>query len=107
MVNDTDKFTPEDAAVLLKKEPFANVEIRLDKAAEQVFKPEAPDHRLGDGLDLGNPLIREKHQFWVTDISDVKNKRMYVRDQEGIVREATRAERWWKRNNKPEYRHQK
>ncbi|KAJ3377944.1 hypothetical protein HDU92_007796 [Lobulomyces angularis] len=42
LIEEEDNFTPDDAAHLLRKEPFANVEIRLDKQADKVFNLKPP-----------------------------------------------------------------
>jgi hypothetical protein len=125
-VNCVDTFTPEDAAVLLQREPFANIEARLDRTASRVFKcldppVHTPGRELEGGMQRGagkNQFIitdvsdvkqrgAGKNQFIITDVSDVKNKEMFVRDMEGVLREASGAERYWQRHTQAKYMHNK
>lgn len=111
--NTLDNFTPEDAAVLLQKEPFANIEARLDKSAAKVFTLEPPRHVQNDPVvssatnTADAPVRMEKARFVITDVSNVKKKEMYIRDLDGQLRRASRAERWWQRNAEPKYMHNK
>lgn len=92
----------------MQKEPFANIEARLDKSASRVFKLDPPVHKPGEqveGFVKDASLAGEKNQFVITDVSNVKDKKMFIRDVDGKVRHASASERWYQKHAKPKYLH--
>lgn len=80
MVEEQDNFTPEDAAVLLGKDPFANIQARLNMAADRVFSMKPPALEKSDSKKTleatppaGSPLVSDT-RFMITDISAEKVK---------------------------------
>ncbi|KAJ3086635.1 hypothetical protein HK102_012782 [Quaeritorhiza haematococci] len=106
-MEETETFTPEDAAQLLQKEPYANIARQLDISAQHVFYVDPPskeDPR--NQPEKMKPLQVDERQTGAAQFvfTDVESKKMLVRDPNGVLRNATTLERWWKRNSKPEFR---
>ncbi|KAI8611982.1 hypothetical protein BC830DRAFT_1171426 [Chytriomyces sp. MP71] len=72
-IGEQEAITPLDAAALLEKEPYANVQHKLDKQAERF-----------------DAMKGSKFNFSFTDISKVDKQVMFVRDTKGSLRRASR-----------------
>ncbi|KAJ3413650.1 hypothetical protein HDV05_007718 [Chytridiales sp. JEL 0842] len=92
LVGDEEFVTPEDAATLLGKEPYANVQLRLDKTAEKVFTLEAPKDNEKPPAIAFDPNNTSKFQFSFVNTTKVEKPELFIRTQKGDFRKATRAE---------------
>lgn len=95
LVNEDTNFTPEDAAKLLKLVPFENVSVSLNNKAQEVF-PDLVDEKVEKS--------REGVRFMVVDTSSSK---ITVREGNGKLRDASKAEIWYKKQKEPDYMHNK
>ncbi|KAI9330941.1 eukaryotic mitochondrial regulator protein-domain-containing protein [Obelidium mucronatum] len=108
-IDEADGISPEDAAALLEKEPYANVQHKLDMQAERVFSLDGPDPleatnvksvELEKDPRVGNA---KGFKFQFVDISKVEKQPMFIRDGEGLLRTASKLEVYNKRHAKTEF----
>ena len=86
LIDEEQKVTPQDAASLLKMEPFENVQQRLDKNASQVFD-------MGESKDMQEILSSDSRLKGKCDFVFVdSNGGVTVRDSEGNFRLGTKRE---------------
>ncbi|KAJ3178197.1 hypothetical protein HDU87_003749 [Geranomyces variabilis] len=102
MMNEEEKFTPEDAAKLMKMEPYANLQRKLDEDANHVFELEPPTGADARTLDV-NPQKKSRFQFTVTDTGEQSKARFMVREKNGLLRHATIEEKFKRKNLRPKY----
>ena len=70
MVEEEVPFTPEDAAVLIQKEPYANIQARLDRAAQQAFSMDPPLAQESQKILQIDPIqSSHKARFMIADCS--------------------------------------
>jgi hypothetical protein len=98
LLEEEERFTPKDAAKLLKLEPFENITKRLDKKAAEVFEVE-PNGSMPDSIEA-NPVLGGKFDFMFVDTSAPKDF-VLIRNKDGNVRMASRKELWKFKSNKP------
>jgi hypothetical protein len=120
-------FTPEDAAVLLGREPYARVVKRLDVHAQRAFVPadQSPVPVPSKTLAAADPAAKpSKYDFMFVNVPAsktmatpvggivdgapgagklIRSTSTLVRDREGNLRQATNVELWRKRNAKPRF----
>ncbi|KAI8621285.1 eukaryotic mitochondrial regulator protein-domain-containing protein [Chytriomyces sp. MP71] len=105
-VGEQEAITPLDAATLLEKEPYANVQHKLDKQAERFFSIDgaAVEERKGTTVAIEQDATKgSKFNFSFTDISKVDKQPMFVRDTKGTLRRASRVEVYQKKTKKPAF----
>lgn len=103
-IEEEDTLSPEDAARLLKQEPFSNIEIRLNKAAERVFELDAPTAPVTSPSPIAEkPALGGKFSFAFIDTSKDSKKEMFMRDNKGVFRKASRLEKFYKRAQQPKF----
>lgn len=91
LIDEDEKLTPNDAATLLKLEPFQNIERRLDKRASQAFKIGETDQ---ESVVLeSNPKLKGKSDFIFVDVGE-NSSGVHVRAKDGTFREASKREIW-------------
>ncbi|KAJ3168311.1 hypothetical protein HDU88_001751 [Geranomyces variabilis] len=102
MMNEEEKFTPEDAAKLMKMEPYANLQRKLDEDANHVFELEPPTGADPRTLDVDSHK-KSRFQFTVTDTGEQSKARLVVREKNGLLRHATIEEKFKRKNLRPKY----
>ncbi|KAJ3148802.1 hypothetical protein HDU86_007357 [Geranomyces michiganensis] len=102
MMNEEEKFTPEDAAKLMNMEPYANLQRKLDEDADHVFELEPPTGADPRTLDV-DAHKKSRFQFTVTDTSERSKARLVVREKNGVLRYATIEEKFKRKNLRPKY----
>ncbi|KND03843.1 uncharacterized protein SPPG_01299 [Spizellomyces punctatus DAOM BR117] len=103
MMNEEELFTPEDAAKLMQMDPYANLQRKLDEAADHVFQMEAPKSK-----EVSKPLREDaaqksRFQFMIVDNGNVEKAKVLIRDRDGKLRNATVEERFRRKNQKPKF----
>ncbi|KAI8921306.1 eukaryotic mitochondrial regulator protein-domain-containing protein [Powellomyces hirtus] len=102
MINEEEAFTPEDAAALMKLEPFANLQRKLDEAADHVFELEPRAAAAPKTISV-DPSLKSRFQFMLVDTGNPEKTRIMVRERNGRLRGATVEERFRRKNLKPRY----
>ena len=90
--DESDSFTPDDAAVLMNKDPWMTKIARLNKKADRLFEKE---NEL-----IPEPISQEVHQKGKCDfmIVDTSSNQQFIRDKQGILRPASAVEKVQKLN---------
>ncbi|KAJ3064502.1 hypothetical protein HDU98_012097 [Podochytrium sp. JEL0797] len=106
-IDEADAISPDDAAKLLEKEPYANVQHKLDKQAHKLFSLEGPDVSVSANsktVELErDPLSKSKFKFEFVDISRVEKQPVLIREPNGTLRTASKLEMYKKKTAKPAF----
>ncbi|TPX46829.1 hypothetical protein CcCBS67573_g10292 [Chytriomyces confervae] len=107
-IGEVDAISPEDAAMLLGKEPYANVQHNLDKQAERMFSVDGQGGdkvaRAGVSTEIERDASKgSKFNFAFVDISAVDKRPMFIRDTRGTLRRASKLEVYKKKTKKPAF----
>ncbi|KAJ3260912.1 hypothetical protein HK104_006842 [Borealophlyctis nickersoniae] len=106
IIDEEDTFTPEDAAALLRLEPYANVNRTLDVSSSRIYKLEGPTaEETAKELETikvydVDPVQKSKYTFMFADVGSVERTKVTIRDRDGKLRNSTKEERI-RRREKP------
>ncbi|KAJ3022254.1 hypothetical protein HKX48_006677 [Thoreauomyces humboldtii] len=102
MMNEEEAFTPADAAELMQMEPYANLQRKLDEAADHVFELESPKANPPKVLEV-NKALKSKFQFMLVDTGNIERTNILIREKDGRLRHASVEEKFRRKNLKPKY----
>ncbi|KAJ3009929.1 UNVERIFIED_CONTAM: hypothetical protein HDU68_002415 [Siphonaria sp. JEL0065] len=107
-IDEADAISPEDAAALLEKEPYANVQHKLDQQAERLFSltgPDENDAKNSKFVEVGRDasVASGRFKFAFVDITSVEKQPIYIRDGKGTLRTASKLEVYKKKMSKPAF----
>ncbi|KAI8903107.1 eukaryotic mitochondrial regulator protein-domain-containing protein [Gorgonomyces haynaldii] len=96
-LEEDEAFTPNDAASVLKREPYENIVFKLDLKASKRYNPETPEDTNSQVLSKDTTL-KGKSAFMFVDSS---TKQIQVRQKDGTLRTGTLKESWMKKHAQP------
>ncbi|KAI8825800.1 eukaryotic mitochondrial regulator protein-domain-containing protein, partial [Fimicolochytrium jonesii] len=102
MMDEEEAFLPEDAAALMQLEPYANLQRKLDEAADHVFELEPRKGKKPEIISKDENL-KSKFQYMIVDTSNVEKAQVVFRDKDGSLRHATVEERFKRKNQKAKF----
>ncbi|RKO90603.1 eukaryotic mitochondrial regulator protein-domain-containing protein [Blyttiomyces helicus] len=101
LVEEDEVFTPEDAAKLLKMEPFANTIIALDKAVGPMTGLAAPDNTIpSESIIKQDRHAKSRFTFMIADTGASKPT-VLIRDTEGKLRHPSDLEKFKRKTARP------
>ncbi|KAI9002241.1 eukaryotic mitochondrial regulator protein-domain-containing protein [Gaertneriomyces semiglobifer] len=104
MMNEEEVFTPEDAAALMKMEPYANLQRKLDEAADHTVQLAPEKETVAPAAINEDSRQGGRHQFMVVDTGNLESKtKVLVRDTTGRLRPATAEERFRRTHQRPKF----
>ncbi|KAI9327419.1 eukaryotic mitochondrial regulator protein-domain-containing protein [Zopfochytrium polystomum] len=107
LLDEDQGVTPEDAAKLLKLEPFHAVQARLDVDAQRMFTIDpAAESRAKDVQTppiAKDPVNASKFTFAFVDTSKPLDRPLYMRDRNGVFRKGSRYEKYRKEHPAPRF----